>query len=695
MRCEPTPRSHADRPRARRSRHRAGRLVRGHVRALLAFATLPALLGTASPAAAGVFFGAGPNLPSPLIVGQTDVAATLTLTNLSNGAEAGLNVALGAITFIPSCGTQTITSADCPAANTDPGVLAVSSTGTGAAGACAATSFTTSVLDATEGKYQFSPSTPVVLGPPGSATATCVIDFTFSVLKAPTQDAASGVSGLQTEQVAFSSGIATDGVHGGGLGDNEITVSRAPLTIATTAALLDNHKLSDTATLAGAPAGSPVPTGTVTFRVYAPGDATCSAAPVFTATDPVNAAGTTAVSNAFTPTPASGGTGTYRFTAAYGGDANYLPVSSHCNDANEAVTIPTPVIGVTKAATPASEVAPGGTFTFTATVSNPSAVDPITITTLTDNIYGNLATLTGSTCASLIGTTLAPGASSPPCSFPGAFTGTAGQSQTDTVTVNGVDSNGFTATATANATVTLTPVPPPPPPPPPAAVRPQIGVTKAATPLTLPAPGGTFTFTVTVSNPSAVSPVTITNLTDNIYGNLATRTGSTCGRLIGVTLAAGATTAPCSFPGTFTGSADASQTDIVTVTATYNGTTVMASANATVKLTTVTPSVAKPAAVVKATAFHRPAGCVSAATLKIYVTGANIRSVGYTLAGRHLGTVTKPDASGRYLLSVRVRPLGFRVYRLTAVVTYKTGKKRTLNGQIVRCRPPRVPLFTG
>jgi hypothetical protein len=682
-----TPRGsdHRSRP-SGRLRTRAIRLEAGFLVACAA------LLGLASAASAGVFFGAGPNLPSPLVVGQTGVPATYTITNLSNGAEASLNVALGTITLVPSCGTQSITSADCPPANADPGVLTLSPTGTGAAGACATTSFTTSVVDATEDKYQFIPSTPVVLGPPGSPTASCVIDFTFSVLKVPTQDAASAVAGIQTEQAAFASGIATDNVHGGGLGANEVTVNKAPLTISTVAAILANHTFSDTATLASAPAGSPPPTGAVTFRIYAPGDATCSQPPVFTSTDPLDAAGRTAVSDPFTPTPASGGTGTYRFIAAYGGDANYLAATSACNDANESVTIPTPVIGVTKVASPTSEAAPGGTFTFTVTVSNPSAVDPITITALTDNIYGNLATRAGSTCLPLIGVTLAPGATSAPCSFPGPFTGTSGQSQTDTVTVNGVDSNNFTATATAMATVTLTPGPGTPPPP--AASPPQIGVTKVASPLTLPAPGGSFTFTVTVSNPSTVEPVTITNLTDNIYGNLATRAGSTCGPLIGVILAPGASSAPCSFTGTFSGPGGASQTDIVTAIGSNNGTTVMASATATVKLTTVAPDVATPAVLFKTT-FHRPAGCVSSATVKIYVTGVGIKSVSYSLAGRHLATVTKPDASGRYLLTVKVHLLGNRVYRLVATVTYRSGKPRTLVGQIVRCQKPRVPLFTG
>ncbi len=48
-------------------------------------------------------------------------------------------------------------------------------------------------------------------------------------------------------------------------------------------------------------------------------------------------------------------------------------------------------------------------------------------------MYGNIATLAGSSCGSLIGVVLAPGATSAPCSFTGPFTGKAGASQTDRV----------------------------------------------------------------------------------------------------------------------------------------------------------------------------------------------------------------------------------------------------------------------
>ncbi|MDP9073002.1 MAG: hypothetical protein M3N98_02305, partial [Actinomycetota bacterium] len=263
------------------------------------------------------------------------------------------------------------------------------------------------------------------------------------------------------------------------------------------------------------------------------------------------------------------------FMVTYNGDANNVAVTSPCGAPNESVPVILPLIHVVKSASPPSLPEPGGTFTFTVQVNNPSTIDPVKITMLVDNIYGDLATRAGSTCGTLIGVTLAPGAVSAPCSFTGPFTGVSGASQTDTVTVTGVDTAGHTVTATANATVILTP-----------GTTPVILVTKAANPLSLPAPGGTFTFTVTVINPSTQVPVKITSLIDNIYGNLATRAGSTCGALIGVTLAPGATSAPCSFTGPFSGASGASQTDTVTVTGVdNNGNVVTATAQATVTLT--------------------------------------------------------------------------------------------------------------
>jgi hypothetical protein len=419
---------------------------------------------------------------------------------------------------------------------------------------------------------------------PGNPTCTGVAAFTSTV---PVNHGNGVYSSTASPPIATAGAYNFVAVYSGdannasatspcGAVGETATVSPTPVTITTAATTAANGTFSDTATLHGVPAGAAPPTGTVTFKAFGPADATCTGPVVFTSTNPV-IGGTTATSDPFRATAPGG---TFRFIATYNGDVNYPAVSSSCNDPGESVAIPTPVIHVTKAAAPPSEVEPGGTFTFTVQVSNPSAVDPITITTLTDNIYGNLATRVGSTCGTLIGVTLAPGATSAPCTFTGPFTGKAGDSQTDTVTVNGIDVNGFTATDTAQATVTLTPQPP------------QISVTKAAAPPTQPEPTGTFTFTVQVHNPSTLQPVTITQLVDNVYGNLATRPGSTCGALIGTTLAPGGTSPTCTFTGPFTGRAGDTQTDTVTVTGVNNGITVTATAMATVGLTPAPPQIA-------------------------------------------------------------------------------------------------------
>jgi hypothetical protein len=89
-------------------------------------------------------------------------------------------------------------------------------------------------------------------------------------------------------------------------------------------------RVSDTATLSGGSA----PTGTITFRLYGPNNATCAGSPVFTSTVPVNDNGTY-TSGAFTPTAV----GTYRWIASYSGDLRNEPASGACNDPNEQVEV--------------------------------------------------------------------------------------------------------------------------------------------------------------------------------------------------------------------------------------------------------------------------------------------------------------------------------------------------------------------
>ncbi|MCA1684136.1 MAG: hypothetical protein LC708_03300, partial [Actinobacteria bacterium] len=251
-----------------------------------------------------------------------------------------------------------------------------------------------------------------------------------------------------------------------------------------------------------------------------------------------------------------------------GVDAQGNSVSAS-DDAIVAITTLLPSITVQKSVTPSSLPEPGGTFTFTATVNNTSQ-EVLTLTAFTDDVYGDLNGQ--GTCA--VPQTLPVGGSYT-CTFPGGFTGLAPDTQTDTVTGTAVDALGRQVTAEDDAIVTLTPIPP------------TIAVVKTADPLTRPEPGGNFTFTVATTNTS-IKPLTITALTDDVYGDLNGQ--GTCA--IGAVLQPGGTYT-CSFTGAFTGVGGDSQTDTVTSTGVDNlGNTVSATDDAVVRLTTVQPTIA-------------------------------------------------------------------------------------------------------
>ncbi len=757
------------------------RAGRARVVGTLAITTLAALV--CAPAAfAGVGFGVTPTFPSNVTVGQTGIRGGLQILNASTPPENVGNVAITTITLVPSCSTTVPAGTDCPAANADPGVFAISPTATGEAGtACAGLTFTVTIIDPATGQVSLVPSAPVVLTPPGTPNSVCRIDFTFAVLKAPTKPAAaSGPNTVATDQIGAATGTAAvDGVTGTASGSSLVVVARAAPSIVTTASApitLGAGTISDSAVLSGGVGA----TGSITFTAYGPNDPTCVRSPAFPASViPVNGNGTY-TSAAFAPTAP----GTYSFVAAYGGDANNAAATSPCGAANESVTVgrPIPTISVTKTPTPGSLPAPGGNFSFTVVVTNTS-IEALTLTSLTDSIYGNLNGK--GTCAT--GATLAANGGTYTCTFTGSFTGVAGASQTDTVTPVGTDVFGQTATATANATVTLTPIPsisvtktptpgslPAPggnfsftvvvtntsvealtltsltdsiygnlngkgscatgatlaanggtytctftgnftgvagasqtdtvtpigtdflgqtatatanatvtltPPGTPVTPAPSISVTKTPSPASLPAPGGSFSFTVVVTNTSTEA-LTLNTLTDNVYGNLSGR--GTC--VAGATLAANGGTYTCTFSGSFSGSAGASQTDTVTpVASDSGGRTATATAKATVTLTPGAP-------VFSPTRLSGPGTCVQG-SFKTSVTGSGIKRVTFSLNGRTAGVKTKRDSSGRF--SITLRPSGGAVQRVSAKIEYtskKFGTTRTITKTFRICTTPR---FTG
>jgi hypothetical protein len=176
--------------------------------------------------------------------------------------------------------------------------------------------------------------------------------------------------------VASYSGDANNNPAVTACGDSgeSVTVTVATPTIGTSPSgpVPAGGTVSDTAQLSG---GSN-PAGSITFLLFGPGDDTCSSVPVFTSTVAVAGAGSY-TSGSFTATV----TGTYRWVAAYSGDAtNNNGATSSCGDESVDVFITTPSL-TTSASSPAPV---GGTISDTAFLSD--AVNPSG--TITFNLFG-------------------------------------------------------------------------------------------------------------------------------------------------------------------------------------------------------------------------------------------------------------------------------------------------------------------
>ncbi len=302
--------------------------LKKNVQGLVMTLALVAFLGVAAPAYAGVGVGVAPDFPAAVSVGQTNLPVGLEITNNST-VDVG-SVDLSNIRLITSCGDTDADTTTCTGAETDPGVFAVGAVGVGA-NACLGTSFTIATNDVITGQVLFTPSATITL----AQGATCRINFTVNVATTPTDDSSLD-AGLQTLQIGRVTAKKTgDTLTGSGLGTDEVTVTKASPSISTqqSAGGVIGVMLNDTATLSG---GSN-PTGTVTFKLYPPSDATCTGAAAYTEADAT-------APYATNPGFASNAVGVWHWTADYAGDAANNATSSGCTAEPVTVTKASPSI---------------------------------------------------------------------------------------------------------------------------------------------------------------------------------------------------------------------------------------------------------------------------------------------------------------------------------------------------------------
>ncbi len=280
------------------------------------------------------------DLPPQVAVGQTDVPGTLVVESTSL-----FPVVVTAISLNPECD-------DAPAARecTPSGAIGLSATATGSGDACPASTFRIIGGDP-DGRSVLVPSSPVVLLPLANVSPSrCTIRYTFDVIRAGAD--------LEIHPSATLTGFVVPAIVGTATSSSTVAVNRATVAMTTaaagTASLGDPIRASALITPPAVGPRTPGPTGTVTFALFRPNDASCAGQPVHgpidlaLGTEPV-------VAPSFQPLTA----GTYRWTVEYSGDANYGAVSSPCSATRTSVLAPpSPSVPTTQASAPTVTVSP-------------------------------------------------------------------------------------------------------------------------------------------------------------------------------------------------------------------------------------------------------------------------------------------------------------------------------------------------
>jgi hypothetical protein len=171
------------------------------------------------------------------------------------------------------------------------------------------------------------------------------------------------------------------------------------------------------------------------------------------------------------------------------------------------IVVESPTITVTKTASPVTLQEPGGDVVYTVDVKNNGSSVAVTITSLTDDLYGDLNGL--GDCS--VPQTIQPGATYS-CSFTETVSGNAGDTITDEACASGHDANtppGDVGPSCDTADVDITDVP------------------SSAT-LVKTVDSADVTYKVVVTNTSATDTLRLTRLCDDKFGALSTGSTPVC-----------------------------------------------------------------------------------------------------------------------------------------------------------------------
>jgi hypothetical protein len=265
------------------------------------------------------------------------------------------------------------------------------------------------------------------------------------------------------------------------------------------------------------------------------------------------------------------------------------------------IAVPSASITVSKTALPTSTNEPGAAVQFSVSVTNDSPFANVTISSLLDDIYGNITQVQGdiSSTNCSVPQDLGPAATYS-CSFMAQVSGLGNTSHTNTVTAAGIDENQNPISESDDATVNILDV------------APNMTVVKSVEPGSLAEPGGNFTFTVRVNNTSAIDDLSLTALLDDIYGDIT----QVQGKIISTNCAVPQTILQgsfyqCSFTVTELQSPGWSQTDVVTATANDDEGNILTKKDTAIIEVTNVPSSITLVKTVSPTSLNEPGGDVT------------------------------------------------------------------------------------